>query len=63
MRVDCASKDLTRYVKRSAQFYSEYILQARGYGSSEQSQLDTAKEEEEETSEQVPLTLRMLKSQ
>ena len=31
VRVDCTSKDLTRYVKRSAQFYSEYILQAQGY--------------------------------
>ena len=29
VRVDCASGDLTRYVKRSAQFYSNYIIEAR----------------------------------
>jgi beta-glucosidase len=29
VRVDCASKDLSRYVKRSAQFYSGYIVQQR----------------------------------
>ena len=30
VHVDCAKGDLTRYVKRSAQFYSDYILAARG---------------------------------
>ena len=63
VRVDCVSKDLTRYVKRSAQFYSEYILQARGYGNKEQLRVEEPEVQVEEVQRTRPTMVSLFKSQ
>ena len=61
VRVDCTSNDLSRYVKRSAQFYSEYILQARGADG--QSTAEYSDTQEVERQEAPVMLIELLKAQ